>query len=142
MEQQSENILYETLSPLPLSTQSDVPSRPQSPPLDQLEPYTVFRNEISLSDLGGGNVESAAPDFFSLDVNSSGVGELEEAEPKWQQEPKRPAKEVEPRLENGWFRGNSRFTSPMLQLHKGEVKLIGQVKAIMLWLIVIGYFLD
>ncbi|XP_031284064.1 terminal nucleotidyltransferase 4B-like isoform X2 [Pistacia vera] len=118
MEQQSENILYETLSPLPLSTLSDVPSRPQSPPLDQLEPYTVFRNEISLSDLGGGYVESPAPDFFSLDVNSSGVDELEEAEPKWQKEPKTPTKELEPRLESGWFRGNSSFKSPMLQLHK------------------------
>ncbi|KAJ0101093.1 hypothetical protein Patl1_04628 [Pistacia atlantica] len=117
MEQQSENILYETLSPLPLSTLSDVPSRPQSPPLDQLEPYTVFRNEISLSDLGGGYVESPAPDFFSLDVNSSGVDELEEAEPKWQKEPKTPTKELEPRLESGWFRGSS-FKSPMLQLHK------------------------
>ncbi|XP_031268169.1 terminal nucleotidyltransferase 4B-like [Pistacia vera] len=118
MEQQPENILYETLSPLPLSTLSDVPSRPQSPPLDQLEPYTVFRNEISLSDLGGGYVESPAPDFFSLDVNSSGVDELEEAEPKWQKEPKTPTKELEPRLESGWFRGNSSFKSPMLQLHK------------------------
>ncbi|KAJ0046992.1 hypothetical protein Pint_04543 [Pistacia integerrima] len=118
MEQQSENILYETLSPLPLSTLSDVPSRPQSPPLDQLEPYTVFRNEISLSDLGGGYVESPAPDFFSLDVNSSGVDELEEAEPKWQKEPKTPTRELEPRLESGWFRGNSSFKSPMLQLHK------------------------
>ncbi|XP_044473777.1 terminal nucleotidyltransferase 4B [Mangifera indica] len=118
MDHESENILYETLSPLRLSTPSDAPSRPQSPPLDQLEPYTVFRNEISLSDLRGSYEESSAPDFFSLDVNCSGVDELEEAKWKRQHEPKTPAKEVEPTLESGWFKGNSRFKSPMLQLHK------------------------
>ncbi|KAH7544147.1 hypothetical protein JRO89_XS15G0116900 [Xanthoceras sorbifolium] len=103
----SRNILYETLSPLALSPQS--------------QPYTVFRNEISLTDLRCGSVESAAADFFSLDVNTIAAvdDKLKEAAPNTAAEPKTPpAKQAEPTMECGWFRGNCRFRSPMLQLHK------------------------
>ncbi|GLT83350.1 hypothetical protein SLE2022_016440 [Rubroshorea leprosula] len=119
-EAQQPPIHYETLSPLPLSSLT----APPSPPLDQpLQPYTVFRNEISLDVFNSVSVESAAPDYFSLDVDepepepepiSVSVG-AEPITPIKAANPKTPG---EPRLERGWFRGNSRFKSPMLQLHK------------------------
>ncbi|ESR65122.1 hypothetical protein CICLE_v10008024mg [Citrus x clementina] len=111
--EESHNILYEALSPLRGSPASDDPTLRQSPPPDELDPYTVFRNEISLTDLHCAAEESPAQDFFSLDVNESGVDDVEEVEPKTP-----PAKSAEPRMENRWFKGNSRFKSPMLQLHK------------------------
>ncbi|KAH9802691.1 nucleotidyltransferase family protein [Citrus sinensis] len=111
--EESHNILYEALSPLRGSQASDDPTLRQSPPPDELDHYTVFRNEISLTDLHCAAEESPAQDFFSLDVNESGVDDVEEVEPKTP-----PAKSAEPRMENRWFKGNSRFKSPMLQLHK------------------------
>ena len=113
--EESHNILYEALSPLRGSQASDDPTLRQSPPPDELDHYTVFRNEISLTDLHCAAEESPAQDFFSLDVNESGVDDVEEVEPKTP-----PAKSAEPRMENRWFKGNSRFKSPMLQLHKGD----------------------
>lgn len=112
--EESQNILYEALSPLSVSPTSD-DTLWQSPPPDELDPYTVFRNEISLTDLHCASKESPAQDFFSLAVNESGVDDVEEVEPKAP-----PIKSAEPRMENSWFKGNSRFKSPMLQLHKGE----------------------
>ncbi|KAK8527405.1 hypothetical protein V6N12_054618 [Hibiscus sabdariffa] len=117
----SQPILYETLTldliSLPSSPAVESPPSNQSP----FEPYTVFRNEISLSAENPVSVDSAAPDYFSLDVN-------EPEEPlsvqtpfsSWDEpEPKTPATVDEPRLENKWwFGGNSKFKSPMLQLHK------------------------
>ncbi|PRQ31304.1 putative polynucleotide adenylyltransferase [Rosa chinensis] len=105
-----QRILYETLCPLSLSTPDQSP-----PPSDHLEPYFVFRNEISISSLRSTSADTAAPNFISLDVAA------DEAEPKsaWESpaaEPKTPV--PEPKLESGWFRGRSKFKSPMLQLHK------------------------
>ncbi|KAK2639080.1 hypothetical protein Ddye_026875 [Dipteronia dyeriana] len=124
----SQSFLYKTLSPLDLSPLSDdpPPSSPPSPP-PHSEPYTVFRNEISLTDLRCASVEIPAVDFFSLDVNSiSGVAdELKEAAPKTTTpaEPcTPPPMQAEPTMERGWFSGNSRFRSPMLQLHKEIVE--------------------
>lgn len=62
-----------------------------------------------------------AIDYFSLDVGA----ELEQAaaavpELTKEAEPKTPMKGAEnSSLESVWFRGNSKFKSPMLQLHKG-----------------------
>ncbi|KAK6229442.1 PAP/25A-associated - like 2 [Theobroma cacao] len=115
----SQPILYETLTPISL------PSLPaaQSPSFNEppFEPYTVFRNEISLSAENSISLDSAAPDYFSLDVNDPAEPVIVQASVSaWDEpEPKTPGVVDEPRLENEWwFRGNSRFKSPMLQLHK------------------------
>ncbi|MCI97820.1 nucleotidyltransferase family protein, partial [Trifolium medium] len=65
------------------------------------------------------SVYSTAPDFFSLDVAGETEAEAEDPllEPVTPVEPKSPAIEHEPTLEGGWFRGNCKFRSPMLQLH-------------------------
>ncbi|KAK4285953.1 hypothetical protein QN277_002576 [Acacia crassicarpa] len=111
------SILYETLSPFNLSTPN------QSPVPDELEPYSVFRNEISLSTLQSPSAETAAPDFFSLEVGNDDASERGSLcfplpEPVAATEPKTPALVPEPKLESSWFRGNCKFRSPMLQLHK------------------------
>ncbi|TYJ48492.1 hypothetical protein E1A91_A01G066100v1 [Gossypium mustelinum] len=117
----SQPVLYETLTLNPIS----LPSSPtaESPPSNQspVEPYTVFRNEISLSAENTITVDSAAPDYFPLDVNEPDEPVVIRAPVSaWDEpEPKTPGPADEPRLENKWwFRGNSRFQSPMLQLHK------------------------
>ncbi|GMJ10189.1 TRF4/5-Like [Hibiscus trionum] len=117
----SQPILYETLTLDPIS----LPSSPvaESPPSNHspFDPYTVFRNEISLSAENPVSVDSAAPDYFSLDVNEPDEPVLVQTPVSaWdEQEPKTPATVDEPRLENKWwFGGNSKFKSPMLQLHK------------------------
>ncbi|WCJ32188.1 Poly(A) RNA polymerase protein 1 [Euphorbia peplus] len=97
--------VYETLTPLsPITTTTTTPD-------DNLDPYTVFRNEISLSSLNSAPMDSAAPDFFSLDL----------LQPEPDPEPRTPSVTVPSmpsELEANWFRGNSSFRSPMLQLHK------------------------
>jgi non-canonical poly(A) RNA polymerase PAPD5/7 len=110
-EENTQTVLYETLSPLSLSISG------HSPLSDDLKPYSVFRNEISLAVLNPDSRETAAPDYFSLDVGGEDSERIAAApEP----EPKTPAREAAtPTLERGWFRGNCRFKSPMLQLHKG-----------------------
>lgn len=113
-EETPQTVLYETLSAL------SGPTSGQSSPSDNLEPYSVFRNEISLTNLRCTSPESAAPDFFSLDVNADGLDPVlvSSARPR-EAEPRTPVREAEPRLESGWFRGNTKFKSPMVQLHKG-----------------------
>lgn len=110
----TQTIMYETLSPLYLSTPN------QSPVSDELEPYSIFRNEISLSTLQCTSPDTAAPDFFSLDVSKDDASERDSfSEPVAATKPKTPIPVSEPKLESGWFRGNCKFKSPMLQLHKG-----------------------
>lgn len=115
-----ETILYTTLTPLSLAADDSLDS-------DNHGQYSVFRNEISLDTPQVNSVYSTAQDFFSLDV----AGEAEDAlpEPVTPAEPKKaalepelktPALGPEPTLESGWFRGNCKFRSPMLQLHKGS----------------------
>jgi len=109
-----ETIIYDTIGPLALSAVDD------SPLSDHLEPIAVFRNEISLETPQRASPASAAVDFFSLDVAADASArdpfpELLAAAP----EPMTPAPAPEPKLESGWFHGNCKFKSPMLQLHKG-----------------------
>lgn len=112
--------LYETTTALSLP-----PTTPNRSPLsDSLEPYSVFRNEISLSSANCAAVDSAAPDFFSLDLGGASEQESEPKTPSRAPEftPKTKLQSpLEPSLEGSWFRGNSRFRSPMLQLHKGKL---------------------
>lgn len=116
MEEKSQSFLYETLGPISVVTAV------QSQTTDEDEPYSVFRNEISLDNLQCVSPTTAAPDFFSLDV---GVDEIEplSASPVTPSvaELATPVLEAERSLESGWFRGNRKFRSPMLQLHKGTV---------------------
>ncbi|XP_027341410.1 non-canonical poly(A) RNA polymerase PAPD5 isoform X2 [Abrus precatorius] len=109
-----ETFVYETLSPLSLSAAS----ADESPVSDHREPYSVFRNEISLSTVQCPSSDSIAPDFFSLDVAGEAPGQDSYPELVAAPEPKTPALASESRLESGWFRGNCKFRSPMLQLHK------------------------
>ncbi|XP_059662632.1 uncharacterized protein LOC132308542 [Cornus florida] len=110
-----DGFVYETLSPL-----SDPAADQQPAPIsDDSEPYVVFRHQISLSTNQFPSPETAAPDFFSLDVGADHE-ELKEflvSTPLPAASPA-PTRELEPTLESGWFRANCRFKSPMLQLHK------------------------
>ena len=117
--------LYETLTLTPLSP-SPAGTPISSPLSDSLEPYSVFRNEISLSAFNyAAASESAASDFFSLDVGGGDAEELELKTPVNGEVKGKRKVEVEtedlpkPMLESVWFRGESKFRSPMLQLHKG-----------------------
>ncbi|KAI4322932.1 hypothetical protein L6164_022580 [Bauhinia variegata] len=109
-------VVYDTLSPLCLT-----PSN-QSPAFDDLEPYSVFRNEISLSTPQCASPDTAAPDFFSLDVGTEDIDRdslpATLSTPAAEDEPATSALVSEAKLESGWFRGNCKFRSPMLQLHK------------------------
>ncbi|XP_050217247.1 uncharacterized protein LOC126668071 isoform X2 [Mercurialis annua] len=119
--------LYKTLSPLSLTVPITTAPPNEPPPSDddRLNPCSVFRNEISLSTGDCAALECIAPDFFSLDVNDQ---EEKAAEPKTPSltgemlAQSRKSKSVavsESKLESvSWFRGNSKFISPMLQLHK------------------------
>lgn len=107
-----ETIVYTTTTPLSL-TADDFPDS------DNHDQCSVFRNVISLDTPQCDSVYSTAPDFFSLDVADEGEAEDPIPEPVTPAEPKTPALAPEPTLESGWFRGNCKFRSPMLQLHKG-----------------------
>lgn len=111
----ADGFLYETLTPLSTSNNSNSP-----PPLSSSssEPYVVFRNEISLDSI----IPSATPntsttDYFSLDVADD---DNAEAAPVFEIFTPLQSREPERTLEGNWFRADSRFKSPMLQLHKGS----------------------
>lgn len=120
-----ETFFYETLSPLSLSADEKPPPTPPPPPSsssstsDEAEPYAVFRNEISVSSIQSSSIETAAPDYFSLDVDEKDVMFMRTPAPV--SPAATPVKEPqrERTLEGTWFRANCRFKSPMLQLHKG-----------------------
>ncbi|XP_057970535.1 uncharacterized protein LOC131159538 isoform X2 [Malania oleifera] len=108
-------IVYETLSPLSATEQ------PPPATSDDSEPYFVFRNQISLSSLSCPSPDSAAPDYFSLDVAEDAAEPKQVALSTPSVTPTTPAAgggEPQRTLESGWFQGMSRFKSPMLQLHK------------------------
>lgn len=120
MEETPKSFLYETLIPL------SVPASDQSSPSDNPEPYSVFRNEISLTTLRCTSPDTAAADFLSLDVHSDDMEPVlvsPAPSPSREAVPGTPAREAEPRLESGWFSGNNKFKSPMLQLHKGMISI-------------------
>lgn len=117
MEEHSLNIpktfVYDTLCPLALSAAD-------SPFPDHHEPYSVYRNEISVDTPQCALPTSTTVDFFSLDVASEAYGHESLPEPlAATPEPKTPTPAPEPKLESVWFGGNCKFKSPMLQLHKG-----------------------
>ncbi|TYK20252.1 non-canonical poly(A) RNA polymerase PAPD5 [Cucumis melo var. makuwa] len=126
-EEAVQQYLYDTLSPLSFSPISTTAAGDQLSSPDDLEPYSVFRNEISLSTPHCAPAEAAATEFFALDVasdnveeNSGGFSTPLLVTSALETEPRTPECEGEDqsRLESGWFRGNSGFKSPMLQLHK------------------------
>ncbi|XP_047318051.1 terminal nucleotidyltransferase 4B-like [Impatiens glandulifera] len=111
--------LYDTLSPI---TAAD-PAAGESPSCNiESKPYVVFRNEISLSTPCAPSNEIEATDFFSLDVAADDDDEEEDLviTPLPSAVNHKSAKDTveENTLEGNWFRGNCRFKSPMLQLHK------------------------
>ncbi|XP_015936717.1 uncharacterized protein LOC107462614 [Arachis duranensis] len=108
-----ETFLYETLSPISFSAAADDDDNNNN------ESYSVFRNEISLSEIPSTVPGSATIDFFSLDVAEETCDRDSLPPPiVVAEEPKTPALAPEPKLESSWFRGNCKFRSPMLQLHK------------------------
>ncbi|KAK6134570.1 hypothetical protein DH2020_031690 [Rehmannia glutinosa] len=118
---EAQDILYETLSPLDATATATPPPPPSTASSSsELEPYVVFRNEISLSTVQCPSPESVAPDYFSLDVNEAEDRETSilatPLPPREPAETSTPA--AERTLEGSWFRANSRFKSPMLRLHK------------------------
>ncbi|PIN04825.1 Polynucleotide adenylyltransferase [Handroanthus impetiginosus] len=117
---EAQDIIYETLSLLDAT--GTAPGTPPPPPSlsSEFEPYVVFRNEISLSTAQCPSPETAAPDYFSLEVNEEEEKETSVLGAPIKQpetlETSTPA--AERTLEGNWFRANSRFKSPMLRLHK------------------------
>ncbi|XP_059661516.1 uncharacterized protein LOC132307704 isoform X1 [Cornus florida] len=111
-----QDFFYETLNPLSATDQTPPPPPPLS---DDSEPYVVFRNQISLSTIHCQSPETAAHDYFSLDVGADDT-ESEETLISTPAPASSPAstRKLERQLEGGWFRANSGFRSPMLQLHR------------------------
>lgn len=118
-----DGFVYETLCPLsPSATANTVTTSDQPPPSSpkDSEPYLVFRNEISLSSITPPPTETAAVDYFSLDVSADGELQREVLKPVNRSPAATPLSKQETKrsLEGNWFRSNCRFKSPMLQLHK------------------------
>ncbi|KAJ4843323.1 hypothetical protein Tsubulata_020929 [Turnera subulata] len=114
--------LYEALTLAPLSPVAS-PEHDIDPvhPIEPIEAYNVFRNEVSVAADDAVPVESIAPYFISLDVGEESPPPQTPKAPKPPKIPKAKLPEPEPhpqQLESGWFRGDCRFKSPMLQLHK------------------------
>ncbi|GER43085.1 nucleotidyltransferase family protein [Striga asiatica] len=105
-------ILYETLSPLGATE--------AAPASSQSKPYIVLRNQISVAGDGEPLRESAAPDYFSLDMKGAEDRETSVVAapppPPQLAETAAPAEERTP--EGRWSRANYRFKSPMMRLHK------------------------
>ncbi|PIA55380.1 hypothetical protein AQUCO_00800265v1 [Aquilegia coerulea] len=128
-----DGFLYETLQPLTslITTTTDSSlsilnspdsNSPQDDDDDSEHHYSVYRNQVSSSTTlvnPSSSELTAAIDYFSLDVI---VDEKDEEEDLGIKTPKTPpipvSTELERNLEKGWFRANSKFKSPMLQLHK------------------------
>ncbi|KAK2999417.1 hypothetical protein RJ639_024394, partial [Escallonia herrerae] len=96
----------------------------QPPPPSSDESYLVLRNQIALSTPDCPSPETAAPDYFSLDVAADVGAKPIDASP-WTPPPadvaaRVPIRELVRTLEGSWFRSNCRFRSPILQLHKGS----------------------
>ncbi|CAO2183306.1 unnamed protein product [Urochloa humidicola] len=128
------NYVYDALPGLTLAFSSeeglDDGAEPAPAELDEDDAtatYAVFRNEITAA--GDALKDIPAADFFSLDVSASAEA-VAEAEPASPQAPASAAAVTTPSSsraveqqpaqgsERAWFRGERRFRSPMLQLHK------------------------
>lgn len=117
MEEIPQSFLYDTVPPLSLSAGTD-----ESPPPQDFDSYVVFRSELTLDAPDAPSPEIPAIGFFSLDVKSDFADPILVSTPPAKSaaaEPETPVLEAERRLETGWFRENSKYKSPMLQLHKG-----------------------
>lgn len=117
---ENHEFLYETLSTLG-ADKTPSPPRPPPSPSSKTEPYTVLRNQISDNNFQFPSPESAAPDYFSLDVNEAVDNEtsISATLPPLREAGETSAPASERTFEGNWFRANSRFKSPMLRLHKG-----------------------
>lgn len=109
--------VYETLSPLG-ADETPTPPPPASSS-SEIEPYIVLRNHISLSTIQCPSPESAAPDYFSLEVYDAVDKETSISATPLPSRGDTSAPASDRTLEGNWFRANSRFKSPMLRLHKG-----------------------
>ncbi|OVA14928.1 PAP/25A-associated [Macleaya cordata] len=112
--------LYETLGNLSASTITSTDSYNSEPPP---ESYSVFRNQISSTSPNCPSPSTTAQDYFSLDVNSDDEDDVSASRKPSNASPSpstvsTPIPSTNPTLERGWFRANSRFKSPMIQLHK------------------------
>ncbi|XP_057766572.1 uncharacterized protein LOC130987030 [Salvia miltiorrhiza] len=115
---ENNEFVYETLSSL--GTDETPTPPPPASSSSEIEPYIVLRNHISLSTIQYPSPESAAPDYFSLDVNEAVDNETSiSSTPLPSREARNTSSAASDRtLEGNWFRANSRFKSPMLRLHK------------------------
>ncbi|KAK7244308.1 hypothetical protein RIF29_39128 [Crotalaria pallida] len=121
-----QSFIYQTLTPLSLSpTPLPLPEpEPEPEPVSGTETYSVFRSEISLDTLQCASSDIPVVDFFSLNVALEAEPSPPDSLPEpitpvsAAVEPKTPVVVPEAKLEGGWFRGNCKFKSPMLQLHK------------------------
>ncbi|KAI3988368.1 hypothetical protein MKX01_012157 [Papaver californicum] len=121
------SFIYETLGHL--SSSSAVTST-SSLEIEQPGSYTVFKNQVTSSATTNQSPSTTAVDYFSLDVNldegSSNNNNIDipisTTKPTDNTSPSivptTPVQSLNPTLERGWFRSNSRFKSPMVQLHK------------------------
>ncbi|KAH6778431.1 Nucleotidyltransferase family protein [Perilla frutescens var. hirtella] len=114
---ENQEFVYETLSLLGADDGTPPPPPTSS---SEIEPCVVLRNHISLSAVQCPSPESAAPDYFSLEVNETADKETSiSATPIASREAGETSTPASERtLEGNWFRANSRFKSPMLRLHK------------------------
>ncbi|KAF8391349.1 hypothetical protein HHK36_023653 [Tetracentron sinense] len=119
-----DGFVYETLGPLSTTTTTGTTDSTESNPS---EPYSVFRTQISSYSLNHSSPGTAATDFFSLDVAADGDEDYRLPSSATRSPVATPAQSREPdrNLELGWFRANSRFKSPMLQLHKEILDFCG-----------------
>ncbi|KAK9674453.1 hypothetical protein RND81_12G233500 [Saponaria officinalis] len=123
------NYSYETLSPLIPSPSSSAAENTTTTTTtaavvgeEAFDDYVVFSNHISLNSPETTAIDDAAVNFFSLAVDNSNNTSDELSRAKSVAAEREKNKEVEPEvgrtLEQGWFRSDCRFKSPMLQLHK------------------------
>ncbi|MCL7036102.1 hypothetical protein MKW94_027898 [Papaver nudicaule] len=124
MESPRPSFIYETLGHL--SSSSTVTST-SSIEIEPPESYTVFKNQVTSSAPGNQSPSTTAIDYFSLDVNQDEEDDIPVSTAKPTKNaspsivPATPVQSSNPttlELERGWFRANSRFKSPMVQLHK------------------------
>lgn len=118
---ENNEFLYETLSPLGADKTPSPPRPPLIPPsfFSDTEPYNVLRNQISVNTSQFPSPESAAPDYFSLEVNEAEEASISATVLPLREVGETTAHASDRTFEGNWFRANSRFKSPMLRLHKG-----------------------
>ncbi|KAL9232429.1 hypothetical protein vseg_007543 [Gypsophila vaccaria] len=122
------NYSYETLSPLIPSPSSATATAAVDVDVvageETFDDYVVFRNRISQTTPETAVVGDSAVNFFSLSVDDNIDNGNDDDKSKSKSKVVGPVEvgavgpEVERTLEQGWFRSDCRFKSPMVQLHK------------------------